>query len=162
MFDTNKNTVILIRDATTLPPNLSIASNAFFPGWQIVTSPDRSTFTRGVEAAHWNFFYRANETRATVLGGASLRTLRRAVKQILGKQENQNFNFNSLEVTTIVSKRFLGIPFLRTVAHLRHIQESSALVPSKAFVSQVPSDRAAESGTSSGEPHGAVQYATAK
>jgi hypothetical protein len=161
MFDTNKNTVILIRDATTLPPNLSIASNAFFPGWQIVTSPDRSTFTRSVEAAHWNFFYRANETRATVLGAASLRTLRRAVKRLIAKQEHQNFN--SLEVTTIVSKRFLGIPMLRTVAHLRHIQESSALVPSKGFVPRVREDRAAESGTSGGEPHGAaVQYATAK
>ena len=161
MFDTNKNTVILIRDATTLPPNLSIASNAFFPGWQIVTSPDRSTFTRSVEAAHWNFFYRANETRATVLDGASLRTLRRAVKKVLAKQE-QHQNFNALEVTIIVSKRILGIPFLRTVAHLRHIQESSALVPSKGFVRRVPGDREAESGTSSGEPHGAVQYATAK
>ena len=161
MFDTNRNTVILIRDATPLPPNLSIGSNAFFPGWQIVTSPDRSTFTRSVEAAHWNFFYRANETRATVLGGASLRTLRRAVKKVLAKQE-QHQNFNALEITTIVSKRILGVPFLRTVAHLRHIQESSALVPSKAFVSQGPGHRAAESGTSSGEPHRAVQYATAK
>jgi len=161
MFDTNKNTVILIRDATALPPNLSIASNAFFPGWQIVTSPDRSTFTRSVEAAHWNFFYRANETRATVLGGASLRTLRRAVKKVLAKQE-QHQNFNALEITTIVSKRILGIPFLRTVAHLRHIQESSALVPSKAFVLRMAEERAAEAGTSSGEPHGVVQYATAK
>jgi hypothetical protein len=160
VFDTNKSTVILIRDATVLPPNLSIASNAFFPGWQIVTSPDRSTFTRGVEAAHWNFFYRANETRATVLGGGSLRTLRRAVKQILAKQEHQNFN--SLEVTSIVSKRFLGIPYLRIVTHLRHIQESSALVPSKALVLRMAEDRAAESGTSGGEPHGAVQYAIAK
>lgn len=160
MFDTNKNTVILIRDATTLPPNLSIASNAFFPGWQIVTSPDRATFTRSVEAAHWNFFYRANETRATVPGGTSLRTLRKAVKRILAKQEHQNFN--ALEVTTIVSKRILGIPFLRTVAHLRHVQESSALVPSKAFVLRMAEERAAESGSSSGEPHGAVQYATAK
>lgn len=160
MFDTKKNTVILIRDATPLPPNLSIGSNAFFPGWQIVTSPDRSTFTRSVEAAHWNFFYRANETRATVLGGASLRTLRRAVKKVLAKQEHQNFN--SLEVTSIIWKRFLGIPFLRTVAHLRHIQESSALVPSKAFVLRMAEERAAEAGTSSGEPHGVVQYATAK
>ena len=160
MFDTNKNTVILIRDATPLAPILSIASNAFFPGWQIVTSPDRSTITRGVEAAHWNFFYRANETRATVLGTANLRTLRRAVKKVLAKQEHQNFN--SLEVTSIIWKRFLGIPFLRTVAHLRHIQESSALVPSKAFVLRMAEDRAAESGTSSGEPHGTVQYATAK
>jgi hypothetical protein len=161
MFDTNKNTVILIRDATALPVDLSIASNAFFPGWQIVTSPDRSTFTRSVEAAHWNFFYRANETRATVLGGASLRTLRRAVKKVLAKQE-QHQNFNALEITTIVSKRILGIPFLRTVAHLRHIQENSALVRSKAFVLRMAGERAAEAGTSSGEPHGVVQYATAK
>jgi len=160
MFDTKKNAVILIRDGTTLPPNLSIASNAFFPGWRIVTTPNRSALTRGIEAAHWNFFYRAEETRATALGTQSLHTLRRAVKGILAKQEQQSFN--ALEVTTIASKRFLGIPFLRTVAHLRHIQESSALVPSKAFVLRMAEDRAAESGTSSGEPHGAVRYATAK
>jgi len=160
MFDTNKNTIILIRDGTTLPPNLSIASNAFFPGWRIVTSPDRSTLTRSIEADHWNFFYRAEETRATAFGTESLHSLRRAVKGILAKQEQQSFN--ALEVTTIASKRFLGIPFLRTVSHLRHIQESSALVPSKALVPRAPGDRAAESGTSSGEPHGTVQYATAK
>ena len=160
MFDTNKNTVILIRDATALPPNLSIASNAFFPGWQIVTSPDRSTFTRSVEAAHWNFFYRANETRATVLGGASLRTLRRAVKKVLAKQE-QHQNFNALEVTAIVSKRFLGIPFLRIVAHIRHIQESSALILAKDFVLRMPGSLAPSSVISGGE-HAVAQYAGAK
>ena len=160
MFDTTKNTVILIRDATTLPQSLGVVSNAFFPGWRIVTSPDRSTLTRGIEAAHWNFFYRANETRATVLGANSLRTLRRAVKHILAKQEDQNFN--SLEITTIVSKRFLGVPFLRTVAHLRHIQESSALVPSRALVAEMSGGLAAESGTGSGEPLEVAQYATAK
>jgi hypothetical protein len=160
LFDTTKNTVILIRDATILPESLAVASNAFFPGWRIVTSPDRATLTRGIEAARWNYFYRANETRATVLGANSLRTLRRAVKHILAKQEDQNFN--SLEITTIVSKRFLGVPFLRTVAHLRHIQESSALIPSRALVAEMSGDLAAESGSGSGEPHGVAQYATAK
>jgi hypothetical protein len=159
MFDTNKNTIILIRDGTTLPPNLSIASNAFFPGWRIVTSPDRSTLTRSIEADHWNFFYRAEETRATAFGTESLHSLRRAVKGILAKQEQQSFN--ALEVTTIASKRFLGIPFLRIVAHLRHIQESSALILAKDFVLRMPGSLASGSVISGGE-NVVAQYAGAK
>jgi hypothetical protein len=158
MFDTKKNTVVLIRDGTTLPANLSIASNAFSPGWRIVTSPDRSALTRGIEAERWNFFYRAEETRATALGAESLHTLRRAVKGILAKQEQESFN--CLEVTAITSKRFLGIPFLRIVAHIRHIQESSALILAKDFVLRMPGSLAVDSGIS-GE-HAVAQYATAK
>jgi hypothetical protein len=158
MFDTK--TVILIREDTTLPPGLSIASNAFFPGWRIVTSPDRSGLTRGIETAHWNFFYSAEETRATVLGAYRLRTLRRAVKSILAKQVLRSFN--SVEVTTIVSKRFLGIPFLRIVAHLRHIQESSALILTKDFVLKMPAAVAPEFATGGSEEHAVAQYATAK
>jgi hypothetical protein len=159
MFDTKKNTVILIRDGTTLPPNLSIASNAFFPGWRIVTTPDRSALTRGIEAAHWNFFYRAEETRATALGTESLHTLRRAVKGILAKQEQESFN--ALEVTAITSKRFLGIPFLRIVAHIRHIQESSALILAKDFVLRMPGSLAPGSVIGGGE-QAVAQYAGAK
>jgi hypothetical protein len=159
MFDTNKNTIILIRDRTTLPPNLSIASNAFFPGWRIVTSPDRATLTRSIEADRWNFFYRAEETRATAFGTESLHSLRRAVKRILAKQEQQSFN--ALEVTTIASKRFLGIPFLRIVAHIRHIQESSALILAKDFVLRMPGSLAPSSVISGGE-HAVAQYAGAK
>src|SRR3984893_7976754 len=158
MFDTK--TVILIREDTILPPGLSIASNAFFPGWRIVTSPDRSGFTRGIEAARWNFFYSADETRSTVLGADRLRTLRRAVKGILAKQGLRSFN--SVEVTTIVSKRFLGIRFLRIVAHLRHIQESSALIPTKLFVLNMPGAVAPEFATGGSEEHAVAQYATAK
>ena len=158
MFDTK--TVILIREDTSLPPGLSTASNAFFPGWRIVTSPDRSGLTRGIESAHWNFFYNAEETRATVFGADCLRTLGRAVKSILAKQELRSFN--SVEVTTIVSKRFLGIPFLRIVAHLRHIQESSALILTKDFVLKMPAAVAPEFATGGSEEHAVAQYATAK
>jgi hypothetical protein len=132
MPDTNRIGTIFIEEGTTLPPGLSIESDAFFPGWRIVKSPDRAALTRGIESANWNFFYRAGETRATVLGRDSLATLRRAVKRVFAKQQQQNFN--SLELTKVVSKWFLGIPFLRVVAHSRHIQESNALVVAKVFV----------------------------
>jgi len=130
--DANRNGTILIEEGTPLAPGLSIESDTFLPGWRIVKSPDRAALTRGIEGANWNFFHRAGETRATVLGSDSLATLRRAVKRVFAKQEHQNFN--SLELTKVVSKRFLGIPFLRVVAHSRHIQESNALVPAKVFV----------------------------
>lgn len=158
MFDTKKNTIILIRDGTTLPPNLPIVSNAFFPGWLIVTSPDRPSLTRGIEAAHWNFFYRAEETRAVAFGTESLHTLRRAVKGILAKQAQESFN--CLEVTAIASKRFLGIPFLRIVAHIRHIQESSALILAKDFILSMPGSVAA--GSAVGGEHVVAQFAAAK
>jgi len=54
------------------------------------------------------------------------------VKRVLAKQEKQ---FNSLEITRVVSRRFLGIPFMLSIAaHSRHIQQGICLVPTKDFV----------------------------
>src|SRR5260221_648878 len=105
----------------------------------------------------WYFFYLAGEIRASALGREGLGTLRRAVMQILAKREGQKFN--SLEITKVASKRFLGIPFMSITAHFRHIQQGICLVPAKNFVL-----RMFESGSSGGgeERHGAVagkQYA---
>jgi len=36
-------------------------------------------------------------------------------------------NFNCLEVTGIVAKRFLGVPYATVSAHSRHIQQSCLL-----------------------------------
>jgi hypothetical protein len=131
MSDTNSAGTILIREDTSLPANLSIESEAFLTGWRIVKSVDRSTLARNIEGVNWNFFYLAGEIRATVLGRNQLGTLRRAVKCVLEKQEAQKFN--SLEITKVVSKRFLGIPFMRVTAHARHIQQGIGLIPAKDF-----------------------------
>src|SRR5258708_38069374 len=91
------------------------------------------------------------------LGREGLGTLRRAVMQILARREGQEFN--SLEITKVASKRFLGIPFMSITAHFRHIQQGICLVPAKNFVL-----RMLESGSNGGgeERHRAVarkQYA---
>jgi hypothetical protein len=106
-------------------------SERFLPGWRIVKNLDRQALTREIEGASWNFFYLAGEIRATVFGRDGVGTLRRAVKRILAKQEGQSFRFNSLEITKIASKWFLGIPLLRVTAHSRHIQLGIALIPAK-------------------------------
>ena len=126
MPDTDRAFAILIREDTPLPVNLSIESEAFLPGWRAVKNLDRSALTRKIEGANWNFFYLAGEIRATVLGRDRLGTLRRAVQCVLAKHEGQKFN--SLEITKVVSKRFLGIPFMSVTAHFRHIQQGISLL----------------------------------
>ena len=148
MSDTNAAGTILIREDTRLPANLSIESETFLPGGRVVKSVDRSALARNIEGVNWNFSYLAGEIRATVLGRNQPRTLRRAVKCVLAKQEGQKFN--SLEITKVVSKRFLGIPFMRVTAHSRHIQQGIGLVPAKDFVLRMPVAATPESGLRSG------------
>lgn len=157
MPDTNKARTILIREDTPLPVNLTIESEDFLPGWRAVKNLDMYELGQQIEEAKWYFFYLAGEHRAIVLGREGLGTLRRAVKQILAKQEGQAFN--SLEITKPASKRFLGIPFMSVAAHFRHIQQGICLAPAKSSVLRLP-----ESGSSGGgeERHGAAarkQYA---
>src|SRR5437879_10251417 len=125
MSANNTSGTVLIRENTLLPAGLAVESEVFLPDWRVVKNLDRSTLTRNIEDANWNFFYLAGEIRATVLGRDRSGTLRRAVKRVLAKQEGQRFN--SLEVTRVVSKRFLGIPFISVTAHFRHIQQGIGL-----------------------------------
>src|SRR5713101_1903770 len=136
MSSINRTRTVFIREDTPLPTTLSIESEAFLPGWRVVKNLDPQALTREVEGANWNFFYLAGEMRATVLGPDRSGTLRRAVKCVLAKQEGQKFN--SLEITKVVSKRFLGIPFMSITAHSRHIQQGIGLVPEKDFVLRMP------------------------
>lgn len=136
MLANNTSGTILIRESTLLPAGLAVESEVFLPGWRVVKNLDRSTLARNIDGANWNFFYLAGEIRATVLGRDRPGTLRRAVKRVLAKQEGQKFN--SLEITKVVSKRFLGIPFMSVTAHSRHIQEDVCLIPAKDFVLRTP------------------------
>src|SRR5438876_206615 len=83
-------------------------------------------------------------------------TLRRAVKCVLAKQKGQKFN--SLEITKVVSKRFLGIPFMSVTGHSRHIQQGVGLVSAKDFVLRMLAAEAPESALGSGgeRHHGEV------
>ena len=156
MSDMNRTGTIFIKEGMPLPATLSIESEAFLPGWKVLRNLDRYALARKIESANWNFFYLAGELRATVFGRERPGTLRRAVKRVLAKQEGQNFN--SLEITKVVPKRFLGIPFMSVTAHVRHIQQGIGLVPAKDFVLTTSIAAAPRVGVASGEQqhHGEV------
>ena len=158
MSDINRTSTVFIREETPLPTTLSIESEVFLPGWRVVKNLDRQALTREVEGANWNFFYLAGEIRATVLGRDLLSTRRRAVRCILAKQEGQKFN--SLEITKVVSKRFLGIPFMSVAAHSRHIQQGICLVPAKDFGLRMPVAEMSESRLGSGSEHNHAEVTT--
>jgi hypothetical protein len=141
--------MILFKEDAVLPPNVSIASEAFLPGWRVASSIDRYALARKIEGAKWNFFYLDGEIKATVLGRDRSGTLRRAVNRILAKPEG--LRFNSLEIKKVASRWFFGIPFLSVTAHARHIQEGIGLVPAKDFVLTTSIAAAPRAGLDSGE-----------
>jgi hypothetical protein len=71
----------------------------------------------------------AGEIGATVFGFDGQKTVRRAVKRILANLKSGEFN--SLEITRVASKRFLGLPYASVSAHSRHIQENESLLRAK-------------------------------
>jgi hypothetical protein len=150
MLATKMSGTIFIRENTLLPAGLAIESEAFLPGWRAIKNLDGFALARKIEGTNWNFFYLAGEIKAAVLGRDRLGTLHRAVKRVLAKQEKQ---FNSLEMR-VVSKRFLGIPYISVAANSRHIQQGSCLVPTKDLDLRIPTAVAPETGPGSGrEPH---------
>lgn len=136
MLANNTSGTILIKQGTLLPLGQTIETEVFLPGWNVVKNLDRNDLVRKIEKANWIFFFLAGPVEAKVIGRNRPATLRRAVRRALERREGQDFN--SLEITRIVSKRFLGIRFLCITAHSRHIQKGMSLVPAKEFVLRTP------------------------
>src|SRR5208282_6220593 len=97
---------ILIREGALLPPNLTIEREAFLPGWHLVKNLDGYTLNRKIKEANWNFVHLAGDYKASRVGRAYAGVLRSAVKRIL--TELRGGRFNSLEITVVGLKRFIG------------------------------------------------------
>lgn len=126
---------ILVRENIVFPPGVSVESEPLFSGWKLIRNLDGYALARIVAKADWHFFYLAGDIRAISFGrGGS--AFRSALKRILAKREGQGYN--ALEITEVISKRFLGVPILKVRAVSRHIQESIGLVPTRNFVLKNP------------------------
>jgi hypothetical protein len=67
----------------------------------------------------------AAEVKVMFFGALGTTRIQNAVQRILAKVKPQSFN--CLEITGIVAKRFLGVPYATVSAHSRHIQPSCYL-----------------------------------
>jgi hypothetical protein len=107
------------------PPLLGLESEPYWGHWSVLKALDGFALDRKIRAAGWNFFFIAAEVKVMVFGALRANKIQQAVNRILGKVSRQHFN--GLEVTGIVAKRFLGLPYAIVSAHSRHVQQSCYL-----------------------------------
>lgn len=117
---------ILVREGTLFPPALTFGSEAYSPGWRSVQGLDGYAMDRKTHDAGWTFFYLAGERRATAFGREGQETLRKVIKKILGGLKSEKSN--SLEITHVEFKHFLGMPCATVCFHMRNMQEGMFLL----------------------------------
>jgi len=116
---------ILIEDWPLATQSLGLKSEPYSGKWSLVNAPDSFALDRKIHAAGWNFFFMATKVKVMFFGALGAKKIQNALKRILGKVKRQHFN--ALEVTEIVAKRFLGVPYSIVSAHSRHVQQSCYL-----------------------------------
>ena len=132
MPDANGVVTILIREGTSLPAHQPIESEAFVPGWRLIKDLDGYGLDRKIQEAGWTSFGVAGGAKATVFGIDEGKMVRRAIMEILTRLEPEKFN--SLEitrVTSVASKRFLGVRYVTVSAESRLIQQGVGLLAAK-------------------------------
>ena len=116
---------ILMDDRPQIRQALGLQGESYSGSWNLVTGFDGFSLDKKIHADGWNFLFMAAEVKGMVFGGLGARSIQRALKKVLLKVKQHNFN--CLEVTRVTAKRFLGVPYVTVSAHSRHIQRSSSL-----------------------------------
>lgn len=125
MPDVQVGSVLIAEESPRMVEVLALQSEPYFKHWSVVKALDGFTLDAKIHAARWNFFFLAGEVKVLFFGAIGAAKIRGALQRISRKVKLENFN--CLEVTGIVAKRFLGVPYTSVSAHSRHIQESSQL-----------------------------------
>ena len=115
---------ILVKQSTLLQ-SLGVESEPYCRNWRSLGILESSGLDRKLRDSGWKLFYMAGELKTTVPAWGGQKTLRRGVKRLLAQTCLQHFN--CLELTHILRKRFLGIPYVSIAAHSRHIQQESQI-----------------------------------
>jgi len=105
--------------------SLEVDSEPYWGNWRSLGVTESLGLDRKVRTAGGSLFFMVSEIRAVVPAWGGQNTLRRGVKRLLAQTRLQHFN--CLEVTHILKKHFLGIPYVSIAAHSRHIQEGSQI-----------------------------------
>jgi hypothetical protein len=123
-FDVRIGT-ILMQDRPLMSRRLGLEPDRYAHNWSVLRAVNGFSLDRKVRAAGWNSIFMAGTITASAFGSINEGSLRAALKRIFSKVRAQDFN--CLEVTGIVARHFLGIPYVTVSAHSRHIQQGYLL-----------------------------------
>ena len=116
---------ILVKEWPGLPQLVGLETEPCFGEWSAVKMLHPFALDREIHAAGWNLFFIAAEVKAMFFGSLTAAKMQGALQRILAKVKPQHFN--GLEVTAIVARHFLGVPYVTVSAHSRHMQHSCSL-----------------------------------
>jgi hypothetical protein len=118
-------TILIGEELPRMAEVLALECEPYLGSWNVVKVLDGFALDDKIHTAGWNFFFMAAEVKVMFFGAIGAQRIQNALQRILKKVRPQNFN--CLEVTGIVAKRFLGMPYATVSAHSRHIQPGCQL-----------------------------------
>lgn len=121
---------ILMKKWPGIAQLLQLKSEPYSGNWSLANTLDDVCIDRKIRAAEWNLFFMAAEVKVMFFGVPGAAKIRNALQRILAKVKQQHFN--GLEVTGIVARHFLGVPYVTVSAHSRHMQQGCYLDSSEA------------------------------
>jgi hypothetical protein len=116
---------VLIDESPRIAQLVRFESEPYLGNWRLVKGLTGFSLDRMIRLSGWNFFFMATEVKAIIFGALGTSKVHNAMTRILQKVRGQHFN--SLEVTAIEERRFLGVPYAVVSAHSRHVQQSCYL-----------------------------------
>src|SRR5579875_1816081 len=116
---------LLIKRGTVVPESITFESRPCLKGWIIVQGLSASGLDRKLNEVGWNLIYLGTEISASAWGQDEAKAVLKAVRRLL-KRKDAN-HFNSLHITEIHVRRWLGVPRVRVAAHWRQMQKGPVL-----------------------------------
>jgi hypothetical protein len=115
---------VLIKSGARLP-EAGLFELKQFGGWKVLSETDGFAVERALSSAGWHFFFVVPEICCSALSLHPGKALRTALNKAFAAIKAQNLN--ALEIVEIVRKRFLGVNYVRVVAHPRYVKDSPFL-----------------------------------
>jgi len=107
---------LLVQQGINVPRSLLLPTEPNSNGWAAVNGT-WSAFEETIHEEGWTLFFMAGEIKATVFGFDRQNALRAALKRLIAAVNSQECN--SIEITGVVDKSFLKVPYVSVSAHAR-------------------------------------------
>ena len=116
---------VLLRSGTVTPTSFPLNLRTYCSDWELIENSAGHAVHHGFRRSGWNLFCLAGAIHGYAVGNGGESSIMRAMMKILVKVKAAGFN--SAQISEIIVKRFLGLPYVRVEAHSRHLQPSNML-----------------------------------
>ena len=116
---------VLLRSGTLTPTSLPLSLRTYCSDWEFIENSSGHVLDRSFRRTGWNLFFLAGAIRGYAVGSGGENCIMRATLNLLAKVKARGFN--CAQISEIVVKRFLGVPYVRVEVHSRHLQPSNML-----------------------------------